>query len=42
MDHQAGIIRDLLIWLKVIWISLVARQCSGESRLFQVALTENV
>ena len=37
---QAGIIRDLLIWLE--GSAPVARQCSGESRLFQVALTENV
>lgn len=39
---QAGIIRDLLIWLEGHLDHPVARQCSGESRLFQVALTENV
>ncbi len=40
---QAGIIRDLLIWLEGhLDQPPVARQCSGESRLFQVALTENV
>ncbi|STM57856.1 right origin-binding protein [Escherichia coli] len=40
---QAGIIRDLLIWLEGhLDQPLSLDQCSGESRLFQVALTENV